>query len=224
MSICLVKTGECEVDQECPNNRACIEQQCLDPCSVYDPCGKNAECQTTDHRPVCRCPSGWAGDPHYECFQCRFLGISLELRLYLTSIWIFSDECQVNPDCPLDKACKNNECVNPCLTTICGTRALCEVDFHTAVCVCPLGLQGNPLVACFEAGCSSNNDCATNEICDYVPGTSFTKKECQPLCAPGNCAQGADCEARDHREICTCRHPLIGDGYVSCSERKFSTM
>ena len=94
------------------------------------------------------------------------------------------------------------------------------MDFHQSICVCPPGLQGNPLVACIEAGCRSHNDCATNEICDYVPGTSFTRKECQPLCNPGKCALGAECTARDHRETCACRPPLIGDGYVTCAERK----
>ena len=132
----------------------------------------------------------------------------------------FLVECQVDNDCPLDKACKSQECVNPCLTTQCGSRAQCEVDFHTAICVCPPSLQGNPLVACIEVGCKGNNECATNEICDYVPGSDFTRKECRPLCNPGNCALGADCTARDHRETCACRHPLIGDGYVSCVERK----
>ena len=217
----LVQRGECQYDRDCPDNRACIENQCLDPCILDDPCGKNAQCQTTSHRPVCRCPSGWAGDPHTECYQCRFRSRPKVDQLFQPSNFNFLDECQVDNDCPLDKACKSQECVDPCLTTICGTRAQCEVDFHTAICVCPPGLQGNPLVACIEAGCSSNPDCASTEICDFVPGSGFTRKECQPLCRPGNCAQGAECSARDHREICTCRYPLIGDGHVSCVERKW---
>ena len=127
----------------------------------------------------------------------------------------------MDQDCPLDKACKSQECVDPCLTTVCGTRARCEVDFHTAICVCPAGLQGNPLVSCIEAGCSSNDDCPTTEKCGFVSGSGFTRRECQPLCNPGNCAIDAECTARDHRETCRCRHPLIGDGYVSCiTERK----
>ena len=115
---------------------------------------------------------------------------------------------------------KSAECVDPCLTTQCGSRALCEVDYHTPICVCPPGLQGNPLVACIEAGCSQNTDCATDEICEFVPGSQFTRKECQPLCNPGKCALGADCTARDHRESCKCRFPLQGDGYAACVERK----
>ena len=69
----LVKQGECFSDPECPDNRACIDLQCLDPCLEYDPCGLNAICDTQNHRAVCKCPSGWAGDPHAECFQCRLL-------------------------------------------------------------------------------------------------------------------------------------------------------
>ena len=132
------------------------------------------------------------------------------------------DECLVDKDCPLDKACRSQECVNPCLTTQCGSRATCEVDFHTAICVCPPGLQGNPQAACIEAGCRQDTDCSTDEKCDYVPGSQYTRKECQPLCNPGNCAFGADCTARNHRETCSCRPPLTGDGYASCTERKFS--
>jgi hypothetical protein len=24
------------------------------------------------HREVCKCPTGWAGDPQTQCFKCRF--------------------------------------------------------------------------------------------------------------------------------------------------------
>lgn len=74
------------MDFECPDNRACIENQCLDPCLIDDPCGRNAQCQTTSHRPVCRCPSGWAGDPHTECFQCMFsLPTMFQVKLSVTN-------------------------------------------------------------------------------------------------------------------------------------------
>ena len=75
----IVQRGECQHDIDCPDNRACIENQCLDPCIIHSPCGKSALCETTSHRPVCRCPSGWAGDPHTECYTCRFyIGIGLD--------------------------------------------------------------------------------------------------------------------------------------------------
>ena len=89
LQLILVQRGECQMDRDCPDNRACINNQCLDPCIIDDPCGKNAQCQTTSHRPVCRCPNGWAGDPHTECFQCRFFILfSFVPRLMLTTYFL----------------------------------------------------------------------------------------------------------------------------------------
>ena len=129
----------------------------------------------------------------------------------------FIDECQVDDDCPYTKRCKNNECQDPCPDIICGTRAICKAEAHRAVCECPPGLQGNPLVACTEAGCTSNFECSGDEKCDYLTASS-SRKECQPLCRNNPCATGASCTASNHREICTCNYPLQGDGYVSCTE------
>ena len=80
-TVFVVKRGECQHDTECPDNKACINNQCLDPCTLHHPCGKNAECETRGHRPVCRCPSGWAGDPHTECYTCRFSILEKKVRL-----------------------------------------------------------------------------------------------------------------------------------------------
>ena len=68
----VVKTGECQFDRECPENRACIDNHCQDPCQVpFGPCGQNAECQVSSHTAVCRCPAGWAGNPQTSCYQCK---------------------------------------------------------------------------------------------------------------------------------------------------------
>ena len=133
---------------------------------------------------------------------------------------IVVDECQVDDDCPFSKYCKNKECKDPCLDIICGSRADCRAEAHKAVCFCPPGMQGNPLIACSEVGCTSNSDCSQNEKCDYQTRSS-SRKDCQPLCQSNPCASGASCSATNHREICTCNYPLQGDGYVSCIESKF---
>ncbi len=132
--------------------------------------------------------------------------------------WI-SDECLVDNDCPLSKACKSKSCIDPCLSTICGDRALCKVEYHQAICYCPPGLQGNAHISCIEVGCRSNDDCGDREKCDYSFGSN-QKKECQPLCVKNPCAQGATCTAANHQENCACNHPLQGDGYSTCYERK----
>ena len=119
-----------------------------------------------------------------------------------------SDECRVDRDCPLSKACVANECIDPCKDIRCGTRAECKVNSHRATCFCPAGLQGNPLVACTEVGCRASSECADNEKCQ--------NRECKRLCQSPTCANGAICSARNHQEICTCDPPLQGDGYSYC--------
>ena len=57
--------------------------------------------------------------------------------------------CEVNPDCPVHKACFNRICRDPCVVDDpCGLNAFCRVDAHQAVCRCPEGYLGNPRVEC----------------------------------------------------------------------------
>ena len=185
-----IDTG-CKSDSECQNTEACQNGQCLNPC-VYpnDPCGQGAQCQPINHAAVCSCPVGWAGNPHTQCYQY---------------------ECLTNNDCPYDKACQNQECVNPCLTTSCGSNAICEVEYHQSRCICSPGLQGNPLVSCTEVGCRSDNDCNDREKCNHQT------QSCEPLCQRSPCARSATCEAKNHRENCICPPPLQGDGFAFCT-------
>lgn len=56
---------ECLISSECSSNRACINQQCLDPCPGT--CGRNAICRVTNHSPICSCLQGHTGDPFLLC-------------------------------------------------------------------------------------------------------------------------------------------------------------
>lgn len=56
---------ECVIHQECPSNRACIAQQCQDPC--IGSCGFNARCNVQNHQPICSCIEGFEGDPYASC-------------------------------------------------------------------------------------------------------------------------------------------------------------
>lgn len=58
---------ECVVDDDCPYQKACRNQQCVNPCVVGDPCGRGAFCHIENHNPVCRCPTGFEGNPKTEC-------------------------------------------------------------------------------------------------------------------------------------------------------------
>lgn len=57
---------ECTVSAECPQNHACINQKCEDPCPGT--CGLSAQCSTVNHSPICSCLPGFTGDPFTRCY------------------------------------------------------------------------------------------------------------------------------------------------------------
>lgn len=60
VSICLRDNG-------CPQNLACINYQCKNPCK--EACG-DAPCSVEDHHPVCKfCPTGYIHDEKHGCIK-----------------------------------------------------------------------------------------------------------------------------------------------------------
>lgn len=58
-------------------------------------------------------------------------------------------ECQFNKDCPPDKNCASNKCVDPC-PGLCGVKALCQVQNHVPICICEPGYYGDPFSQCVQ--------------------------------------------------------------------------
>lgn len=56
---------ECDIHQDCPSNRACVQQRCEDPC--VGSCGFNALCNVHNHQPICTCFDSYEGDPYSGC-------------------------------------------------------------------------------------------------------------------------------------------------------------
>jgi hypothetical protein len=56
---------ECVVSADCPQDKACVNQKCKDPCSGQ--CGTNARCNVVNHNPICSCTPGFTGDPFVNC-------------------------------------------------------------------------------------------------------------------------------------------------------------
>jgi hypothetical protein len=56
---------ECVVSSECSQNRACVNQKCVDPCPGT--CGLNTRCEVINHSPICSCTQGFTGDPFTRC-------------------------------------------------------------------------------------------------------------------------------------------------------------
>ncbi|XP_077299152.1 asperous [Arctopsyche grandis] len=61
--------GECQYDEECPHNKACIGYSCVNPCRGQ--CGAGAECNARRHIAVCTCPNGSEGDALVACSTKR---------------------------------------------------------------------------------------------------------------------------------------------------------
>lgn len=92
----------------------------IDKCNP-SPCGTNAICRDGQ----CSCVVEHQGDPYVGC----------------------RPECVLSTDCPRDKACLRNKCVNPCQGT-CSSNAICEVINHVPMCSCPQGMTGNAFYNC----------------------------------------------------------------------------
>lgn len=162
---------ECISNTECPNNFACINQKCRDPCPGV--CGKNTECRVLSHTPNCFCFQGYVGDPFTKCNPlesttieqiepcvpspcganaiCRErnnAGSCLCLENYFGNPYEgCRPECVLNSDCPSHKACIRNKCVDPCPGT-CGQNAECQVINHLPSCTCIPPYTGNPFSFC----------------------------------------------------------------------------
>ena len=103
---------------------ALIPTEVVDPCNP-SPCGSNAVCQNRNRAAACQCIPEYFGDPYVAC----------------------RPECVVNSDCPSDKACQRNKCIDPCPGT-CGINAECRVLNHVPSCTCIVGYIGDPFNAC----------------------------------------------------------------------------
>ena len=102
-----------------------VPTELQDPCNP-SPCGSNALCTDQNHRSAaCQCISEYFGDPYVAC----------------------RPECLVNSDCPSNKACQNNKCIDPCPGT-CGVNAICRVVSHVPTCMCIVGYVGDPFTEC----------------------------------------------------------------------------
>ena len=97
-----------------------------DPCDP-NPCGPNSNPpRNVGDRCQCTCLPDMIGSPP----NCR-------------------PECVVNADCPIDKACINRKCQDPC-PGLCGVNAKCEVRNHVPICICIRGYIGDPFSQCYR--------------------------------------------------------------------------
>lgn len=98
-------------------------KQPQNPC-IPSPCGPNADCKIINESPACSCLPSYFGTPP----NCR-------------------PECTINPECPANRACINQRCVDPCEGS-CGFNTQCSVINHTPSCRCNDQYTGDPFRGC----------------------------------------------------------------------------
>jgi len=87
---------ECVVSYECPQDRACVNLKCADPCP--NTCGIGAQCTTKNHNPICACPPGFTGDPFSQCTPQRKHWLCIMILLEICNQEI-KDLCSIEITC-----------------------------------------------------------------------------------------------------------------------------
>ena len=207
---------ECQINNDCANDKACMSQRCRDPCPGS--CGAGADCRVVGHNPICSCPPGYTGDPLESCRPapprepvetdpcdpdpCGPYSQKREEENhcvcscqpgYIGVPPNCRPECIVSSECSLTTACSNYKCVDPCAGDICGINARCQVVSHNAICQCPQGYIGDPFVRCTPR-----------------PIEPIIEEPVDP-CNPSPCGPYSDCTVR-HGNIagCTCKPGYVG--------------
>ena len=221
-------TAGCKSDNECPNNQACIQRECQDPCP-FEQCGIKAFCTVNAHRARCQCPEAHKGSPYIEC------------KPY---------ECLTNPDCPMTQACRNEKCVDPC---DCAANADCSARNHRGYCTCIPGYIGDPYIdgcrlrkhinlkvrfkkkhssktfspfhkiapepVVEEQDCRVDVDCASLEICYQSGGRNKCVDPCSTI---SPCVSQATCRVHSTTPTrtmsCICFEGYTGNGVIRCDK------
>ena len=118
--------------------------------------------------------------------------------------------CLLNSHCPVDQACHNFQCTDPCPGT-CGQAALCMIINQKPMCLCPNGFSGNPYQGCqklpqLNDNCKVSKTLKKSQNCMFFPNlliknlaSVIETAKCQegyvgqpPYCRP-ECVLNSDC-------------------------------
>jgi hypothetical protein len=164
---CESEASICLKDRGCPRDMACINFKCQNPCEGYT-CQGNTPCVVENHKAVCKfCPPGFVTDTNYGCLEavgCRSNNDCADKQSCVkrecvnpceAKICGRSERCSVEQHLAKCLPIEASECeydgtcfADPCDPNPCGAGAKCENDIGNAVCSCPTGKAGDPLVRC----------------------------------------------------------------------------
>ncbi|XP_011706617.1 PREDICTED: WAP four-disulfide core domain protein 5-like, partial [Wasmannia auropunctata] len=127
-------------------------------------------------------------------------------------------ECIQDSDCPLNLACINNKCQDPCVSAgMCTSEQECRVlntePLRTMICLCPpntiTDINGQcKQIVLVDVQCHLDQDCANHETC--LDG------KCVDACLTTQCGFNAQCKSTSHTGICFCSQDFTGNAYIEC--------
>lgn len=159
----------------------------MNPCQP-SPCGPNSQCREVNGQAVCSCLPNYIGSPP----GCR-------------------PECVVSSECPLNKACVNQKCTDPCPGT-CGLNARCDVKNHSPICSCQRDYTGNPFTRCYpiprKKYLHHYNFYMTRNV--LAPPTPAIQHIVTDPCVPSPCGPYSQCRDIGGSPSCSCLSNYIG--------------
>jgi len=211
--------GECTSLQHntCPDDRACYDSSCIDPCGPTfcgggPCCNPTAQCRAVQHLAECSCPLGTEGEPRAgRGGTCRRSASSRPDRPGLAGSGSGSGGIRGGSISAVTAETSGDLCQpNPC-----GQNAQCNVGSdrtRTArpVCTCPRGYTGNALQACIRGECFNDEECSQSLACfDY---------QCKDPClGPStSCGSNSECKVSNHGPVCSCPQGYQGDPLSQC--------
>jgi hypothetical protein len=190
---------ECSVSSECSQDKACVNQKCIDPCPGT--CGSGARCNVLNHSPICSCPSGYTGDPFVQCLVERSENFSLD---FLSILFLQKSICPI-------LEIEDDPQRDPCVPSPCGPYSTCRNVGNNPACSCVTGYIGKPPNCRPE--CTHNSECPPNRACN--------NEKCSNPCV-GSCGVESTCTVNRHSPVCTCRPGFTGDPFSVCYEIQYS--
>lgn len=157
------------------------------PCQT-NPCGVNANCRELNGAGSCACIPDYHGDPYVGC----------------------RPECMMNSECPMNRACINLKCVDPC-PGVCGNNAKCSILNHSPTCTCDHGFRGNPFESCSRIPPSKIFLFTRCNIPSKIFSLKVIREE--PIvdpCQPSPCGGNSQCRKINNIAVCSCIPTYVG--------------
>ena len=178
----------CQNNDDCDVSNSCINKLCYESCSLGI-CGKEANCVTVEHRPVCLCPHGTTGDPQVKCYS------------------VITEKNPSRPAFAEQPKITQNEIIPSQFTTerpeplaeFTTVKLTTKYKEHIIIPVAP------PITI----GCVVSGKCPTDQSC--------VNKLCINVCHTSLCGLNAECVTQNHRPTCECPPGMTGNPTIQCS-------